>query len=155
MKAQVVSFHCVVKNKLGQVLSSTFNHDVVTAHAEGDKHFLGGLVEGLQDLREGEKRRISVSAERAYGFYDLEKVIECSAECLRGRSAVVGESVNCMFKGRPTLFRLVAKKGDRITLDANHPLAGQDLVFEIEAVSAREARPDEIPGPEVVDTGLH
>jgi FKBP-type peptidyl-prolyl cis-trans isomerase SlyD len=144
MKAQVVSFHCVIKNKLGRVLSSTFNHDVVTGHADGES-MLRGLVDGLQDLREGEKRRISVSAEGAYGFYDPAKVIVCATDCLEGRPAVIGESLTCMYKGSPTEFRLTGRQGDLITLDANHPLAGQDLVFEIEAVSAREALPEEIP----------
>lgn len=152
MKAQVVSFRCVVKNKLGKVLSSTFNHDVVTAHQQGEDLPLAGLIEGLQNLKQGEKRRISVSAERAYGFYDLSKVIECPLACLEGRPAVIGESLTCLYNGNPTQFRLVAREGDKITLDANHPLAGQDLVFEIETISAREARPEEIPGSEA---GLH
>ncbi len=146
MKAQVISFHCIIKNKSGHVISTTFNQDVVTAHAEPEKNMLPGLAEGLQDLHQGEKRRISVSAERAYGFYDPSKVVVCSVDCLEGEPVVIGESLMCMFRGTPTQFRLIGRQGGQVTLDANHPLAGQDLVFEIEAVDVREALPEEIPG---------
>jgi FKBP-type peptidyl-prolyl cis-trans isomerase SlyD len=146
MKAQVVSFRCTVKNQFGQVISSTFNQDVVTAHSEQGQHFLVGLAEGLRDLRTGEHRKIAVSAERAYGFYDPEKVIVCPVDCFEGQALKVGQSLTCMFRGHPTEFRLTSIQDEEVTLDANHPLAGQDLVFEIEAVSAREALPEEIPG---------
>ncbi len=156
MKAQVVSFHCIIKNKLGQVISSTFNQDVVTAHAEPEKQMLRGLADGLKDLVAGEKRRINVSAESAYGFYDPGKVLICSVDCLEGKGFVVGESLTCMFKGQPVEFRLTGMYGGQVTLDANHPLAGQDLVFEIEAVDVREALPEEIPGVNTADlTQLH
>ena len=34
--------------------------------------------------------------------------------------------------------------GEEVTLDGNHPLAGQDLIFEIDTIDAREATPAEI-----------
>jgi FKBP-type peptidyl-prolyl cis-trans isomerase SlyD len=42
------------------------------------------------------------------------------------------------------VYRVTEIYGDKVTLDANHPLAGQDLVFEIETTEARPATQDEV-----------
>jgi FKBP-type peptidyl-prolyl cis-trans isomerase SlyD len=145
MKAQIVSFNCVLKNKLGKVISSTFNHDVITQAGSGN-NVLKGLADGMQDLKKGEKRLISLSAEKAYGFYDPGKVIVCPRDELsRGQYLRQGDQV-VMRKdnGEQSSLRVVEILEDSVTLDGNHPLAGQDLVFEIEATQARDATAEEI-----------
>jgi len=74
MKAQIVSFHCVLSDPMGKVISSTFNQDVITI--DGQSEFLKGLTQGLQNLKKGEKRRICVAAEQAYGLYNPDLVLE-------------------------------------------------------------------------------
>lgn len=141
MKAQVVSFRCTLKNKLGRVIGQSFARDVHT-HVPSESAPLRGLAEGLQDLKGGEKRRIVVSADRAYGFYDPAKVRVVSRESFDGQPMRVGENV--MVEGDPARYRVTHLKGDEITLDANHPLAGQDLIFEIETLQVRDALPEEV-----------
>src|SRR5689334_1508403 len=62
VKARIVSFHCVLRNKLGQIISSTYNQDVITCDAAKDSP-LRPLAQALQDLRKGQKRRVSLPAE--------------------------------------------------------------------------------------------
>lgn len=145
MNVQIVSFHCVLKNKLGKVISSTYNRDVLTS-LEGAEDQLMALSEGLKDIRKGEKRQICVNAEEAYGFYDTSKVLEMSRDSLvGGKKLRVGESVLYARAGKKAeRFRVTKLSSDRITLDGNHPLAGQDLIFEIEATEVRDATPEEI-----------
>lgn len=145
MKAQVVSFHCVLKNKFGKIISSTFNNDVIT-QAGGPEPILSGLAEGLQNLVKGERRLISLGAEKAYGFYDPSKVIECEREEVpRGKFLRKGDEVVLPNRnGKPMNLRVTGILGDILTLDGNHPLAGQDLVFEIEATEARDATAEEL-----------
>ncbi len=144
MNAQIVSFHCVVKDKMGRVISSTFNHDVLT-YDENQKDLLVGLIKGLQNLSKGEKRRIVVSAKEAYGFYDPRQVLHCSRENLkRNKVLSLGDTVMLADNGDKQVYRVTEILGDDVTLDANHPLAGQDLVFEIEATAARAATLDEV-----------
>lgn len=146
MNAQIVSFHCVVKDKMGRVISSTFNQDVLT-YAESQQDRLKGLAKGLQNLRKGEKRRIIVPAPEAYGYYDPNQVVQCSRTALTPKVHVeLGDKViMAPSKGKPErLFRVTEIFGDQITLDANHPLAGQDLIFEIEATAARAATHEEL-----------
>lgn len=146
MKAQIVSFHCVLKTKLGKVISSTFNQDVITRDGHQPADLLKGLVLGLQDLKIGERRQISLSAADAYGFYDPAQVLKKSRdefppeEPLRLGSRVVLESART---GRK-VFRVTEINNEFLVLDANHPLAGEDLVFEIEATAVRDATSDEI-----------
>jgi FKBP-type peptidyl-prolyl cis-trans isomerase SlyD len=158
MKPQVISFHCILKNKFGKVISSTFNNDVITQPG-GDETVLLGLVEGLQNLVKGEKRKITLGAEKAYGFYDPSKVIECDREEVpRGKFLRQGDEVTVQSRdGEKMKLRVTGIHGNHLTLDGNHPLAGQDLIFEIEATEARDATAEELQDADEseVDTHLH
>lgn len=140
MKAQVVSFHCVLKNKLGQVLSVSSNKDVLT-HGSSTESCLKGLSKGLVDIRQGERRRIFVPAEEAYGFYQLDQVTQIPLDEFSVPPRL-GEMVRLSAKGQP--LRVTEIRNAMVTLDGNHPLAGQDLIFEVEAISAREASLEEL-----------
>lgn len=141
MPAQIVSFHCVMKNKLGQVLGSSFNADVIN-QLENGHETLAGLVAGLQDLTNGEKRKISVPADQGYGLYNPKLVLEVPRSEIPSPSRLkVGDEIQKAVgkDGRNASFRVVSAEKDSVTLDGNHPLAGQDLIFEIEVISARTA----------------
>jgi FKBP-type peptidyl-prolyl cis-trans isomerase SlyD len=141
---QVISFKCVLKNKIGTIISSTFNRDVLTAGQIDPSTMLSGLTKGLQNLVKGEKRSISLLAEEAYGLYDPKKVVFFPRKKLPP-NIKKNETVTILSKsGFPRVYRVLELHSDFISLDGNHPLAGQDLVFEIEALEAREATTQEI-----------
>ncbi len=143
MGIQVISFNCVLKNKIGKVISFTYNRDVLTS-IDGATPMLAGLALGLQNLTKGEKRNINLSAQEAYGFYEPSKVILFPKKKI-GREVRPGESVSIAGKsGAIRIYVVVQVHQDMVTLDGNHPLAGQDLVFEIEAVEVRDATAIEI-----------
>ena len=156
MRAQIVSFHCILSDQVGKVISSTFNQDVIT-HIEGQTSHLQGLIEGLQNLKKGEKRRIAISAPQAYGFYDPHLVVELPRrELSQGASLTTGQEVISDLKnGKTKVYRVIQATRDSVTLDANHPLAGQDLVFEIEATEARDATAKEIEESRLADFPAH
>ena len=139
MTNQIVSFHCVLKDRLGRVISSSFNQNVSTGQDPSGQ--LRGFTRGMRDLKKGERRSIFVGAEEAYGFYDLAKVVELTREDLPSHDNVRVGDVVVMSVGEeasPAQHRVTALQGDLVTLDANHPLAGQDLIFEIEATDVRD-----------------
>lgn len=143
MSIQVISFKCILKNKAGQLISSTFNKEVLNAPA-GQNVVLDGLSKGLQNLTKGEKRSISLSAEEAYGLYDPNKVILYQKSKLP-KHLRVGEFISIANKsGHVKSFKVMQFHDDMVSLDGNHPLAGQDLIFEIEALDVREATSKEI-----------
>ncbi len=145
MRAQIISFHCVMRNKLGQILSSSFNQDVINQKDTGNDR-LPGLVDGLQSVHVGEKRSIPVPADNAYGNYDPRLVIELRrSELEYGDYLRLGSQILRHHGHAPKqrLFRVTRIDGESVIIDGNHPLAGQDLVFEVEIVSAREVQDDD------------
>lgn len=143
MSAQVISFNCVLKNKTGQLISSTYNREVMTT-IDDQNAMLLGLAKGLQNLKKGEKRKISLPAAEAYGFYDPAKVILYPRKKLP-KEVRLGETISIVGKsGQIRVYKVIQIHSDMVSLDANHPLAGQDLIFEIEALDAREATEEEI-----------
>lgn len=144
MSVQVVSFHCVVKNKLGHVIGTSFNQDVIVSTQKNNKT-LRGLIEGLKDLKPGEKRKVSLRADEAYGYYDPKLIINLNSEEVEVSKPVnLGETIVYADKGVERLYRVTGKTEDSLILDGNHPLAGQDLIFEIEAIDARLATPEDL-----------
>jgi FKBP-type peptidyl-prolyl cis-trans isomerase SlyD len=143
MSIQVISFNCLLKNRTGQLISSTYNSEVITA-INDDQSMLLGLAKGLQNLKKGETRSISLMAQDAYGFYDPQKVILYPKNKL-AKLISIGDQVAIKGKsGMMRFYKIIQFHDDMVSLDGNHPLAGQDLIFEIEALSARDATREEI-----------
>ncbi|MBY0316049.1 MAG: FKBP-type peptidyl-prolyl cis-trans isomerase [Bdellovibrionales bacterium] len=144
MRPQVISFKCILKNKAGRMISSTFNKEVLTSVDGAHEGMLSGLAKKLQNLTKGEKRSIELFAEEAYGLYDPQKIILFPRKNLP-RSVKKGEAVSIVSKtGVRRAYLVVELHSDFASLDGNHPLAGQDLVFEIETIDARDATAKEI-----------
>ena len=144
MNAQIVSFNCILKNKIGQLISSTYNREVLTTGEPNQMGPLSGLNKNMQNLKKGEKRIIPIVAEEAYGFYDPKKVILFPRKKLP-KSVRKGESIIIVSKTGVERSYLVLELGnDFASLDGNHPLAGQDLIFEIETLEARAATVKEV-----------
>lgn len=143
MTAQIISFNCVLKNRAGKLISTTYNKDVLTS-INDDQAMLLGLSKALQGLRKGDKRVVSLSAEEAYGFYDPQKVVYYPRKKLHA-DIEVGQTVSILGKsGFAKTYRVASLFADMVCLDGNHSLAGQDLIFEIETLEARDATPEEI-----------
>lgn len=143
MRAKVISFNCLLKNSTGQFISETYNREVLTS--VNDEHaMLAGLAKGLQTLEKGDKRLINLSAEEAYGFYDPKKIILFPKKKLP-QNLRAGDPVSIVGKsGTQRSYKVVQFHDDMVRLDGNHPLAGQDLIFEIEMLEARDATAAEI-----------
>lgn len=144
MNPQVITFNCILKNSAGKLISTTYNHDVLSNTTNSDQLQLVALARGLKDLKKGEHRKISVSADEAYGFYDLKKVILYPTKKLM-KALRIGQTVTIIGKsGSARTYTVLEHHDDFTSLDGNHPLAGQDLVFEIEALEVREATLNEV-----------
>ena len=143
MNPQIISFNCLLKNRAGKFISSTYNRDVLTALNSGDVQLVG-LSKGMQNLKKGEKRKIILSAAEAYGFYDPKKIILFPIQKL-SKGIRLGQSVSVIGKsGLSRTYTVIQFHKNMVSLDGNHPLAGQDLIFEIEALDVREATIEEV-----------
>ena len=144
MAAQVITFQCIVKNRCGYLLSHSTNRGVWN-NGKHDTSLLPVLADALKELGEGERKTICLRADEAYGYYDPNLVITRLREDLvLGDTLKRGEQIRYRIGDKLMLCRIVAADAHCVTMDANHPFAGQDLIFEIEATKSRVASPDEI-----------
>jgi FKBP-type peptidyl-prolyl cis-trans isomerase SlyD len=128
--------------------------DLVDASEEGSPltylHGYGQLVPGLERQLEGmwagQKRSVQVPADEAYGEHDPDDVFQVARDELPDPDQVRLED-EFEFdddNGDSYLLRVVEILDDGFIVDANHPLAGIALRFEIEVVSVDIATDDEI-----------
>ena len=95
-----------------------------------------GFETGVKDMAVGEKKKIHIPATEAYGEKREEMVMEFNrAQLPEELDPAVGMGLQMQGpQGQPIPVQIIAVAEETITVDANHPLAGQDLNFELELV---------------------
>jgi len=93
-----------------------------------------GFEDGLIDMSEGEKKTIEISVENAYGEPKPEFINEVPKTNVP-EGIQVGESLQGMGPQGPVNVQVIEVNEETVTLDANHPLAGKNLIFDLEVVS--------------------
>lgn len=143
MSRNVVTFHYTLRDPRGQVIDASLGGDPVS-FLEGAGQIVEGLEEGLRGLAVGTRATIGVPAAKAYGERDPEQV----QRVLRSLLPVEGEvKPGDQFRAGSDQFApivtVMGVEGEELLLDANHPLAGVDLEFEVEVLGVREATQEE------------
>jgi FKBP-type peptidyl-prolyl cis-trans isomerase SlyD len=144
MNRNVVSFHYTLRDPAGCVLDTSAGGAPVV-YLEGAGQIIEGLDEQLRGLPVGTKTRVQVPATRAYGARDPGQVQSVRRAQLPVEGKLkVGDQFQAGSDRFAPVVTVVAIDGDHVTLDANHPLAGVDLSFDIEIVAARAATSEEM-----------
>jgi FKBP-type peptidyl-prolyl cis-trans isomerase SlyD len=141
---RVVTFHYTLRDPSDRVLDTSAGAAPIT-YLESAGQIIDGLDEQLRAAQAGAKLRVTVPAAKAYGKPDPNQV----QRVRRGLLPVEGElKVGDQFQTGPErsapVVTVRAIEGDEVLLDANHPLAGVDLTFDVEVIAARPATKDEI-----------
>jgi FKBP-type peptidyl-prolyl cis-trans isomerase 2 len=103
--------------------------------AIGAGQVIKGFDDAVVDMAVGDTKRVNIPAEEAYGPYVDERVFEVEHnQFAEGVKLEVGMQLQSEGgEGQPPMVATVTEITDeKVTLDANHPLAGKDLTFEIE-----------------------
>jgi len=109
----------------------------------GDGDVIKGFEEGVMGMKIGDKKTIQIPAEDAYGTKNEEMMIEFPKDRFPpDMNPEVGMPLT-MSNGAGQNFRVTISevKDDSVILDANHPLAGEELIFDIELVEISGASP--------------
>jgi len=106
----------------------------------GAGQMIKGFDTGVLGMAIGEKKTLQISAEDAYGARDEEAIIEFPAENIpEDMKLEPGMQLTLRNQhGQPVPVIVLEVKEEVIIMDANHMLAGQDLVFDVELVSISE-----------------
>jgi FKBP-type peptidyl-prolyl cis-trans isomerase SlyD len=144
MSARVVTFHYTLLNPEGRVIDSSAGADPIT-YLEGAGQIIDGLDQRLREVAPGTRIKVPVPAAEAYGLPDPAQVQKVKRALLPVQGELrVGEQFQAGEDRFAPVVTVVAVDGDEVTLDANHPLAGLDLTFEVDLVSARPATVEEL-----------
>ena len=107
----------------------------------GSGQIIPGLDREVEGMKVGDKQTVTVAAEEAYGPHDPAKVQKVPRDALPPElEPQEGMQLQAQTPqgGQVTLF-VTAIEEQEITVDANHPLAGKDLIFEIEMIEILKA----------------
>jgi FKBP-type peptidyl-prolyl cis-trans isomerase SlyD len=155
-KDTVVTFHYTLKDKGGQVLDSSEGSDPLV-YLHGYSQIVRGLESALLGKTAGASFNVEVTPSEGYGDRREEMVIT-----LPRTQGNLPPDIQVGY-----VVELVSEQGDEIparvtdltdtdiTLDANHPLAGETLYFAIELTNVRKATAEEISHGHVHGPGGH
>jgi peptidylprolyl isomerase len=107
----------------------------------GSGQVIPGFDAAVEGLEQGQTVKTTIECEKAYGQRNEELVLQAPrANIPEGVQLEVGRRLQARSQdGQVTRVTVTEVTDDTVTLDANHPLAGQDLTFEIELVEIRAA----------------
>lgn len=119
----------------GQTFDSSAGHEPLEFEV-GSGQVIPGFEQAVVGMKQGETKEVRVPEAEAYGPHNPEMVIDSDrSQFEEGLNPEVGQQFQTQMEGgQPVLLTVVDVEGDKITLDANHPMAGKDLNFEIELV---------------------
>jgi FKBP-type peptidyl-prolyl cis-trans isomerase SlyD len=141
----VVSIHYTLRDDSQIELDSSRGSDPLL-YLHGHSQIVPGLEKALVGKKTGDKVLASVTPSDGYGEYDPDLTSKVAKKQFpKGASLSVGEMFEFSnAKGEPVVVRIAAVDGEDVTVDANHPLAGKTLHFDVEIVDVRAATKEEL-----------
>lgn len=143
MNPRVVSFHYTLKDKGENMLDSSIGNEPMI-YLEGASQIIPGLEEAMRHLKVGDKRAINIAASEAYGERNQELIVQVPLAQMPKNKFAVGDQFEVDSQHESPVFTVVAMTETHVTLDGNHPLAGQELFFDVEIIDVRNASAEEI-----------
>jgi FKBP-type peptidyl-prolyl cis-trans isomerase 2 len=92
---------------------------------------ISGFENGLLEMSIGESKTIEIEPEHAYGLYNPELKTKISRNQFP-ENVQPGETLQGNSPNGPIIVKVWEVDEETVTIDANHPLAGQKLIFEVD-----------------------
>ena len=140
-KNDLVKIHYTGSLKDGNVFDSSYKAKKPMEIKLGIGSVIEGFEQAIIGMKTGDKKTVKIPPEKAYGQYEIKNILEIDKSQIPADAKIkTGMKLQLQSpKGEHTNV-IVKKIGeDKITLDANHPLAGQELTFELELVEIIKA----------------
>jgi peptidylprolyl isomerase len=135
-KGHFVKIHYRIKLPDGKIVGASPSNKPL-GFTIGKGKVLKGLESCVIGMQVGQTRTIAVPADQGYGHRNPDLVITVSRQELPSQNEIkVGRTVQYMNEsGAMVNFLILAADPETVTLDANHPFAGQELIYEVTMVS--------------------
>ncbi len=130
-----VKVHYTGKLNDGQIFDSSLDRNPTEFQIGGGK-LIKGFESGVIDMEVGEKKTVKVSPDDGYGIRDETLVATIDRSQLPTDVNVsVGQALQIQQPNGQAIIVIITNVAEKtVTLDANHPLAGKTLIFDIELV---------------------
>jgi FKBP-type peptidyl-prolyl cis-trans isomerase SlyD len=140
---KIVAMRYTLRDEAGNVLDTS--GDEALEYLQGHQNIIPGLERELTGLQPGERKQVTVAPEEGYGTYNPDLKFALDKEHFSGMTPEHGQMVELSTpNGESVLARIVDVTPEGIVLDANHPLAGQKLFFDVEITNIRDASGEEL-----------
>ncbi|WP_298447152.1 peptidylprolyl isomerase [uncultured Marinobacter sp.] len=142
---RVVTIHYTLTNNQGEELDSSRGEGrEPLSYLEGAQNIIGGLESALNEKSAGDQVKVSVEPAEGYGEINEELVQPVPRTAFEGVDTIEpGMQFQAQTPGGPQVVRVVEVSEETVTIDANHPLAGETLHFDVEVIEARDATEEE------------
>jgi FKBP-type peptidyl-prolyl cis-trans isomerase SlyD len=142
-KNKVVSLIYVVRNQKGEIFEY---RDLPVSYVHGSGADLFPKIEqALEGRAVGDRVAVQLTPADAFGDRDPKLSFTDDIENAPPELRRVGAEFEAQnAKGESIMLTVTRIEGDKITVDANHPLAGQNISFEVTVQDIRDATPEEI-----------
>jgi FKBP-type peptidyl-prolyl cis-trans isomerase SlyD len=143
-KDKVVTIDYSLRNSEGDLLDSS-NHGHPLEYLHGHNNVISGLEKELEGKQAADEFCAVITPEDGYGEYDDSLVMDVPRENFPDNIEIVkGTQFEAESPQGFIPVTVVNVATDIVTVDANHPLAGEKLFFSVKVVSVRDATQEEL-----------
>ena len=151
----VVLIHYTLTNDQGEVLDSSSGGEPL-AYLHGSGNIIPGLEKALEGKQAGDKLVVKVAPADGYGERNDALIQQVPKRAFQGVAQIQpGMSFTAQSSQGPMQVTVTAVAGDMVTVDGNHPLAGETLNFDVEVTEVRKATLEELSHGHVHGPGGH
>lgn len=132
----IVTVHYIGTLENQQVFDSSHDREPLQ-FTLGEGQVISGFEEAIIGMQPGETRIANITADQAYGPYHPDAVVQVERTIFHPDAEItVGQRLRLQLQDGSALDVTVTElTATHVTLDTNHPLAGQDLTFEIQLLA--------------------
>ncbi|MCF8240868.1 MAG: peptidylprolyl isomerase [Melioribacteraceae bacterium] len=141
---KVVSIHYKLTNNEGEVLDTSEGKDPLN-YIQGKQNIIPGLEKALEGKTTGDKINVTVQPAEAYGEYREEMIQQIPRTAFGEIERIEpGMQFQMNTQNGPVIVTVTKVEEENVTIDANHPLAGKELTFDVEVMEVRDASEEEL-----------
>lgn len=151
----VATFHYTLTDATGKVIDSSDGRAPLS-YLQGAGNIVPGLEKEMAGKQQGDVFNVVVAPEEGYGMPNPMMIQVVPREAFQGVETLeVGMEFQAQTPQGPMSVAIAKLDGDEVTVDGNHPLAGQTLHFAVEVTEVRDASLEELTHGHVHGPGGH
>ena len=152
---KVVHIHYTLTSEEGEVIDSSEGHGPL-AYIHGHGNIIPGLENALLGKMAGDKIKVTIPPEEAYGPRDENLIQTVPIDAFHGVDEILpGMQVHTETPNGVELVTVIDVQDGYVSLDGNHPMSGLTLNFDVEVTDVRDATEEELDHGHVHGEGGH